>query len=188
MARATIRQSTKRPSRPETRAAGLPRRASNGDPPAEVIDAESLPWIPFEPHSADVMVKYFRLDPVLGEIVMLVKAPAGATLPRMHQCGRTMVYTLEGRWKQRENDWIAGPGSVVLGPAASRHTLAVVAADVPVRALVIAVGDLLFLGQRGEVLAIENWKTAHQRYLAYCARSAIVPRDLTLPANAGSAR
>jgi hypothetical protein len=46
---------------------------------------------------------------------------------------------------------IAGPGSVVLGSAASRHTLAVIAGDAPVLALAI------------------------------CARAAIVPRDLTRP-------
>jgi len=155
------------------------RRTAAAPVQAEVIDAESVPWIPFEPHSADVLVKYFRLDPVRGEIVMLLKAPVGATLPPMHQSGRTMVYTLEGRWKHRENDWIAGPGSVVLEPAASRHTVAVVAGDTPVLALVIMVGDLLFLGPQNEVRAIENWKTAQERYLSYCAHSAIAPRDLT---------
>jgi 2,4'-dihydroxyacetophenone dioxygenase len=97
----------------------------------------------------------------------------------LHQSGRIMVYTIKGRWKHREDDWIAGPGSVVLEPAASDHTVAVVASDGPVVALLVVVGDVLFMGPRGEVLAIENWKSAQERYLAYCARSAILPRDLT---------
>ena len=37
-----------------------------------------------------------------------------------------MVYTIEGKWKYKEHDWIAGPGSVVYETAASTHTLEVV--------------------------------------------------------------
>jgi 2,4'-dihydroxyacetophenone dioxygenase len=167
-----------RASRPSAHAVA-PLHTSIAAAQAEVIDAESVPWIPFEPHSSEVLVKYFRLDPLRGEIVMLLKAPVGATLPRMHQSGRIMIYTLEGRWKHHEEDWIAGPGSVVMEPAASSHTVAVIAGDAPLLVLVIVVGDVLFLGPRGEVRAIENWKTAQERYLAYCTRYSITPRDLT---------
>jgi hypothetical protein len=43
----------------------------------------------------------------------------------------------------------------------------------------IIVGDLVFLGEDGQVLAIENWKTGLQRYLAFCEQTGIAPRDLT---------
>lgn len=55
-------------------------------------------------------------------------------------------------------------------PAASNHSIAVMAGGAPVLVLVIVVGDVLFLGPRGEVRAIENWMTAQQRYLTACAR------------------
>jgi 2,4'-dihydroxyacetophenone dioxygenase len=146
---------------------------------AQLIDAESMPWIPFEPHSPDLLVKYFRLDPARDETVMLLRAPAGASLPRMQASGRMMLHTLEGRWQHREGDWIAGPGSVLFAPAASGDGLAFVAGDAPVLALAVVVGDLRFLGERGEVLAIENWQSAQARYLAHCARSSILPREQT---------
>src|SRR5215471_12794446 len=36
-----------------------------------VIDGESLPWVPFTPYSDDVLLKYFKLDPVRGEFIVL---------------------------------------------------------------------------------------------------------------------
>jgi hypothetical protein len=49
----------------------------------------------------------------------------------------------------------------------------------PVVVLNIVVGDLIFLGENDQVLAIENWKTGLERYLAYCEQAGLQPRDLT---------
>jgi quercetin dioxygenase-like cupin family protein len=144
-----------------------------------IVDDESLPWIPFTPHADKVFLKYFKLDPVRGEMVVLVRAPAGASLPRHHHSGTVMVYTIEGRWKCREHDWIAGPGSLVIEHAASCHTPEVVGTEGQVLALTIVNGDIAFLGENDEVLTVENWKTALQRYVDYCQRAGIAPRDLT---------
>lgn len=147
-----------------------------------VIDDESIPWIPFTPFDENVQLKVFRVDAVRGEVIVLLKAPARAKLPRHHHSGRVIVYTTQGRWKYAEHDWIAGPGSLVYEPAASRHTPQVVAGadgEAEVVTLNIISGDLLFMDEHDRVLAIENWKTMLQRYLDYCARSGIVPRDLS---------
>lgn len=64
--------------------------------------------------------------------------------------------------------------------AASVHTPDVVSTEGTggyVQALVIVTGDLVFLdGNAIGCLAIENWKTALQRYLAYCEKHGIAPR------------
>jgi quercetin dioxygenase-like cupin family protein len=144
-----------------------------------VIDDASLPWIPFTPYADDVMLKYFKLDPVRGEMIVLMKAPAGMRLPKHHHSGTVIVYTIEGQWKYKEHEWIAGPGSVVFETAASSHTPQAVSTAGHILALNIVVGDLIFLGENDQVLAIENWRTAMQRYLAYCDKVGITPRDLT---------
>lgn len=144
-----------------------------------LIDDESLPWVPFTPYFDDVRLKYFKLDPVRGEMIVLVKVPAGGELPRHHSSGTAIVYTIEGRWKYKEHDWIAGPGSVVFETAASSHTPEAVGSEGHVVVLNIVVGDLIFLDANGQVMAIENWKTGLQRYLAYCEQAGITPRDLT---------
>jgi len=144
-----------------------------------LVDDESVPWVPLAPLSDKAQIKYLRLDPVRGEIIALVRLAAGARLPRHHHSGSVIVYTLEGRWKYLESDWIAGPGSMVFDSAASAHTPQVVGNGAPATTLNIIMGDVTFYSGDNEVLAIENWKSSLQRYLDYCACAGIAPRDLT---------
>lgn len=146
---------------------------------ATLIDNESLPWIPFLPYSDSVFIKYFKLDPIRGEMIALLRVPAGVLLPKHYQSGTVITYTIEGRWKFREYEWIAGPGSVVFEPAASRHTPETAIAEGEVLLLNVIVGDLLLQNEDGKILAIENWKTAMERYLAHCSLHGIAPHDLT---------
>ncbi|ROZ75799.1 2,4'-dihydroxyacetophenone dioxygenase family protein [Ramlibacter sp. WS9] len=146
---------------------------------AALIDNESLPWIPFLPYSDGVFVKYFKLDPIRGEMIALMRVPARVLLPQHYQSGTVISYTIEGRWKFREYEWIAGPGSVVFEPAASRHTPETGITEGEVLLLDVVVGELLFQDEDGKILAIENWKTAMERYLAHCRWHGIAPRDLT---------
>ena len=55
-----------------------------------------------------------------------MKAPLDVQLPKHHHTGTVMVYTIEGKWKYKEHDWVAGPGSIVYETAASTHTFEVV--------------------------------------------------------------
>lgn len=143
-----------------------------------VVDDESVPWLPLVPQVQGVSVKYFRLDLRRGEAVALLRAAAGARLPRQRQTGSVTVYTLAGRWKLAEQDWIAGPGSVVVLPAASVHTACVL--DDGGEALVFAVasGERITLGPGGEPVAIESCGSELRRYLDWCERARVVPRDL----------
>jgi 2,4'-dihydroxyacetophenone dioxygenase len=144
-----------------------------------VIDDESIPWVPFAPYADNVSLKYFKLDPIRGEMIVMMKMPASAQLPKHHHSGTVIVYTIAGRWKYIEHDWIAGPGSVVFETAASSHTPQALEGGDDVVVLTIVVGDLIFLDDKDKVLAIENWKTSMDRYLAYCKSAGIAPKDLT---------
>ena len=67
-------------------------------------------------------------------------------------------------------------------PAASAHTPEVVSTGGEsghVVTLVQVSGDLLFLDENDNVIAIENWKTGLKRYLDYCKQHGIAPKDLT---------
>ena len=110
-----------------------------------------------------------------------MKVPLGVQLPKHHHSGTVMVYTIEGKWKYEEHDWVAGPGSIVFETAASAHTFEVVEAGESgyVTTLVQVNGDLLFLDDKGNIIALENWKTSLNRYLAYCEQHGIEPKDLT---------
>ncbi len=60
------------------------------------LDGNDTPWMPFAPYSNDVMIKYFKIDPVRGETITLLKAPAGMEMPRHHHTGTVIVYTVQG--------------------------------------------------------------------------------------------
>ncbi|HYA76850.1 MAG TPA: 2,4'-dihydroxyacetophenone dioxygenase family protein [Burkholderiaceae bacterium] len=151
---------------------------SHGGLGVALIDDESLPWVPFEPYGARVVCKPFRLDPVHGEMIVLMKVPAGAQLARHRHGGRCVVYTIAGRWKHREEHWIAGPGSLVVEAASSTHTPVVMRGSEEVITLNVMLGDFSVLDENGEIVAVENWKSVLQRYEAYCERAGIAPRDL----------
>ena len=65
--------------------------------------------------------------------------------------------------------------------AASTHTFEVVAEGESgyVTTLVQVSGDLLFLDDKENIVAFENWKTGLNRYLAYCEQHGVEAKDLT---------
>jgi 2,4'-dihydroxyacetophenone dioxygenase len=144
-----------------------------------VVDDESVPWLAFAPHVDGVFVKYLKLDPLRGEAVALLRATAHARLPRQRYTGPVMAYTITGRWKLLEEDWIAGPGSLVVLPAAAARTACVVSDHGEALVLMVTTGERITLGADDKPLAIENCTTDLRRYRAWCESVRVVPRDLT---------
>jgi 2,4'-dihydroxyacetophenone dioxygenase len=143
------------------------------------INDSDVPWVPFTPYSDKVFVKYFKLDPIRGEVIALLRAPATGQMPIHHHTGTVIVYTVQGRWKYREHAWIADKGSVVYEVAGSSHTPQALPGDEDIVTLNIIQGELLYMNERQQVIAIENWRSGWDRYAAYCATNGIEARDLT---------
>ncbi len=40
-------------------------------------------------------------------------------------------------------------------------------------------GELLYLDDKDNIIAVENWKTSMDRYLSYCQANGIKPKDLS---------
>jgi quercetin dioxygenase-like cupin family protein len=143
-----------------------------------LIDVESMPWIPFAPYSDEIFLKIIKVDPIQGEWIALLKAPAHAELPLHHHAGTVKVWTLKGCWRYLEHDWVAKPGSLVYETAGSRHT-PVAVGDEEVITLNFVMGDWNLMSPEGAVLAIENWRSMMDRYLNYCKAHGITPRDIS---------
>jgi len=129
------------------------------------IPDDGSPWLPFAPYSELVMLKILAVDPARGRVVCLMRAPPGTELPPRRTTGSTLIYTLQGRWKYREHDWVAGPGSVVSetsGDSLTAQALPDGTDDVMV--MVIAEGEQQLLDENGQVAGVENWRTALDRY------------------------
>jgi hypothetical protein len=144
------------------------------------INEDDLPWMPFAPYNDDVLIKYIKCDPVRGEVISLLKAPSNMTLPKHHHSGTVIVYTIKGGWKYIEHDWVSTEGGVVYETAATSHTpIGLPEHGDQIITFNITQGDLQYLDDNGNICAIENWKTAMQRYLAYCEANGIEAKDIT---------
>lgn len=143
-----------------------------------LIDVESLPWMPFAPYSDEFLVKLIKVDPITGQWITLLKLPPGSVMPLHHHSGTVMVWTIAGKWRYLEHDWVATPGSFVFETAGTRHTPAAVGDD-EVITLNIVMGDFNLLSPEGAVLAIENWKSMMDRYLNFCKAQGIEPVDVS---------
>lgn len=143
-----------------------------------LIEVESLPWIPFAPYTDQAFLKLIKVNPVSGEWITLLKTPKSLQLPKHHHAGTVMVYTIQGSWKYLEHDWTATKGSFVYETAGTQHT-PIAVSDEDVITLNIVMGDWNVMGPEGQVLAIENWKTMMQRYLAFCKAQGIEAKDVS---------
>jgi hypothetical protein len=147
------------------------------------IADDSLPWLPLEPYAGLVSVKLLCADPMRGEVILVLRAPPGVELPRHRTSGPTTIYTVQGRWKYREHDWVAGPGSLVIEPASACNTPQILGDGTDDAILLLIVGgDVFLLDEDGRVTSTENWRTAVGRYLDFCREQDIEPLDVTLQA------
>lgn len=143
------------------------------------VKGDSMPWVPFTPYSDEVFLKYFKIDPIHGEIVVSMKFPPGLQLPTHYHTGTVIGHTMRGAWRYLEHDWVSEAGDTVYETAASSHTpLSVGEEDAEV--FFVIVGELLFLDRPGgEIIARENWKTSIERYENYCRENGLQIEDLT---------
>ena len=151
------------------------------------ITDDSRPWLPLEPYASRVCVKLLSADPVSGEVILLLRAPPGSELPRHRTSSSTTIYTVQGRWKYREHDWVAGPGSLVIEAASACNTPQVPADGTDDAILFMLVrGEVQLLDAEGRSVATESWRTAVARYHAYCRENDLEPCDIS-PQHPGAA-
>lgn len=134
------------------------------------------PWIPFTPLSDQVFLKYWKVDPVRGEIVVSMKFPGGLVLPTHYHTGMVIAHTVKGAWRYQENNWVSRAGDSVYEVAGSSHTPESLDET---EIFFILVGELLFLDEDNRILWAENHKTSIERYTDYCEANGLVARDLT---------
>jgi quercetin dioxygenase-like cupin family protein len=142
------------------------------------VKGELMPWVPFTPYSDEVHLKYFKIDPIHGEIVVAMRFPPGLRLPTHYHTGTVIGHTMRGAWRYLEHDWVSEAGDTVYETAASSHTPESVG-DEDAEVFFVIVGELLFLDEEGNIVARENWKTSIDRYQAHCEANGIEVQDLT---------
>jgi 2,4'-dihydroxyacetophenone dioxygenase len=139
---------------------------------------DSLPWIPFSPLTEQVLLRYFRIDPVRGEIMVSARFSPDSGLAPIYHTGPVIAHTMRGAWRYRGHDWVSRAGDTVYEAAGSMHTAESVG-DEEGEVLLVVTGELLFFDEDGSLVWQESWKTSIERYAEYCAEHRLSERDLT---------
>ncbi len=146
------------------------------DSHAIYIRCEDDPWLTLDPESG-TEIKLCRLTPFNGEIVCLMRVPAGQTLAKHYHAGTVVVYTVEGNWSYGEG-WNAGPGDVIYETSGSTHAPTMTGTG-PTTIFAIIQGGFEFVDGQGAMNSRCTWKELNDLYLAHCSKHGIRPRDLT---------
>ena len=111
---------------------------------------------------------WIRLLRVMGDdrgYAAMFKFAPGTRLPRHHHLGSVHAYTLQGRWRYLEMDFVAGPGSYVYETAGSAHTLEVPAEDTePAVVLFVVEGGMVLLADDGAPFMIWDTRAMAELY------------------------
>ncbi|HSD25473.1 MAG TPA: 2,4'-dihydroxyacetophenone dioxygenase family protein [Solirubrobacterales bacterium] len=132
------------------------------------------PWIPFEPLSGRVLIRYHRIDPVEGQIVAAVRLAAEAGSAPLYHTGPVIAHTISGAWRYREEDWVSKAGDTVYEAAGSMHTAESIGDEETVVFLVVT-GEFLFFDDEGSLIWQESWRTSMERHAEYCMAKGLTP-------------
>ena len=110
---------------------------------AQVRMDEDANWIPY---AEGVWIQPCHFNVTTGGFTVLLKGLPGAQLGVHYHVGNVRGYTVKGRWRYLEHDWVAEPGTFIYEPAGEAHTL-VITDDSPEPAIIFFVveGALVYL-------------------------------------------
>lgn len=143
---------------------------------------DGLPWMPLPPPADHASMKLYALDRERGTVAVLLRIPPGTGFAPRRCSAPVAIFTLQGRWKYLENDWVAGPGSVVIAPADVLHTPYVLADGTDdAIVLLLAEGDQQWRDAQDGTIGSSDWRASLDRYRAYCRRRGANSPDVAEP-------
>ncbi|MDP9369566.1 MAG: 2,4'-dihydroxyacetophenone dioxygenase family protein [Chloroflexota bacterium] len=143
--------------------------------PDQAIQADELPWVP---QGDRVWFKPLRFDLANGRWVNLLKVTEQGKVNRhRHAGGQVLGFVTQGSWRYLERDWVARRGTFVYEPPGDIHTLVVEGAE-EMQTLFLLEGVIQYLDDDDNVISQDDVFTKLERYLAYCKREGIEPKDL----------
>jgi quercetin dioxygenase-like cupin family protein len=135
-------------------------------PVTRQLNVEDLPWANW----ILVHVKLLRVSEDGGSYTLLTKMPPGTRLPKHRHMGPVSGYTLQGRWRYLEYDWVGKPSDFIRESPGRTHTLY---AEHGMKTFFWLNGPLEFLDDEDRVMETVDvfWFIDH--YEDYCAEHGI---------------
>jgi 2,4'-dihydroxyacetophenone dioxygenase len=145
---------------------------------ARHLNSEEMPWAELAP---GIEAKLLRFSEQTGTYVLMNRFAPGTVLPTHRHMGPVHAFTIQGRWRYREYDWVATAGSFAFEPAGATHTL-MAEGDEDTVALFVIEGGLIVFDDDGNYLLYEDGETMREHIrLAMEGRGQTFPAELVLP-------
>ena len=117
------------------------------------LDGDESQWVP---QSETVAFRPLVLNVSQGYYINILRVRSSGVLSRHRHSGPVHAFTLRGRWRYLEHDWVATPGDYAFEPPGETHTL-VVPDDVEEMATLFHVtGNYTYVDPYGEALGYED--------------------------------
>ena len=111
-------------------------------------------WVPY---GETAWFQPCQFNVTTGGFTAVLKALPGTVVPKHYHVSTVQGYTLQGRWRYLEHDWIATAGSFIFEPAGEAHTLVVPEdATEPAIILFVVAGALVYVDEDGAFLMYED--------------------------------
>jgi quercetin dioxygenase-like cupin family protein len=122
------------------------------------VNIEDVPWANW----LLVEVKLLRVAEDGSSYTLMTRMPPGTQLPKHRHLGPVTGFTIQGRWRYLEYDWVAEANSFIYEPPGSVHTL-VVEGDEPAIVIFEITGGLV-LFHEDQVVGYVDAESARERY------------------------
>jgi 2,4'-dihydroxyacetophenone dioxygenase len=86
------------------------------------LDGDEREWVPQSP---TVAFRPLVLNVSQGYYINILRVRSSGILSRHRHSGPVHAFTLRGRWRYLEHDWVASPGDYAFEPPGETHTLVV---------------------------------------------------------------
>jgi 2,4'-dihydroxyacetophenone dioxygenase len=117
------------------------------------LDGDEREWVPQSP---TVAFRPLVLNVSQGYYINILRVRSSGVLSRHRHSGPVHAFTLRGRWRYLEHNWVATPGDYAFEPPGETHTL-VVPDDVKEMATLFHVtGGYTYVDPYGEALGYED--------------------------------
>jgi 2,4'-dihydroxyacetophenone dioxygenase len=146
----------------------------NATDQSQVIDPETIPWIPLAPGESFKPLCFLPDDQ--GRVILLRLDP-GTLVPRHRHSGEVHCLNLRGTRKLLDSGEEIGPGGYVYEPAGNVDSW-MATGDEQLLMHIVVYGTLEVFDDDGRVIRCDSAATMREMYQQYCQEQGIAARDL----------
>jgi quercetin dioxygenase-like cupin family protein len=140
----------------------------------QLTNLDDIPWAELHRPWGLVRMKLVSVSLAANSFVNIIEYQAGTKLMTHYHAGPVHAYTMSGRWRYLEYDWVAGPNSYVCELPGGKHTLY---CEETMQALFVTQGAFIYFDDEDRVTAFADAST-----MLADVKAALVAQGLSLPA------